>query len=151
MTDPTDDVPILAPGTYVVTKCVQVDQDGHARFIDMPDGADAEYVAGFWPKTRSWVRKVEGVPVGSTPDGGAQVSPVQTTGHAEASVSGGTDEPWHDAALAAWHAWGRFTTARGPLEFVDAITAMSNAMSDLGTFLPGYDYETGTIAEVDRG
>lgn len=53
------DAPILGPGTYELTKRVHVGDDGRARFMDMPDGPLAEYVAGFWPKTRSWVRKVD--------------------------------------------------------------------------------------------
>lgn len=49
----------LTPGTYELTKRIEVGQDGAYRFVDMPDGPDAEYVKGFWHKTRSQVRKVD--------------------------------------------------------------------------------------------
>jgi hypothetical protein len=49
----------LVPGTYELTKRVEVNEDGVARFVDMPDGPDAEYIAGFWHKTRSTVRVVK--------------------------------------------------------------------------------------------
>lgn len=57
---------------------------------------------------------------------------------------------WHEAALSAWHAWERLSFASTPLDYADAVVAMSNAMSDLGTFLPGYDYRTGTIPRSDE-
>jgi hypothetical protein len=60
MTGITDEsaAPSLRPGTYELTKRVEVDENGLARFVDMPDGPGAEYVAGFWHKTRSRVRPI---------------------------------------------------------------------------------------------
>lgn len=49
----------LAPGTYELTKRIEVNADGLYRFVDMPDGPGAEYVSGFWPVTRSQVRKLD--------------------------------------------------------------------------------------------
>lgn len=68
---PGEEAPRLRPGTYDLTKRVEVDENGVARFVDMPDGPNAEYVAGFWHKTRSWVRSVadeEPAPVRVIPD-----------------------------------------------------------------------------------
>lgn len=57
-----------------------------------------------------------------------------------------TDEqPWHDAAIEADYRWHLFTNARTPLDQAMALTDLSNAMHDLRTFLPGYDYESGTL------
>lgn len=70
------------------------------------------------------------------------------TGSAE-TKSVTTDDSWHDAGLEVWHAWDRFSSARTPIETADAIVALSNAMSMLATFLPGYDYGTGTVVDPD--
>lgn len=58
--------------------------------------------------------------------------------------------PWHDAALSAWHAWDRFSTARTPIEQADAIGDLADAMSNLATWLPGYDDRTGRISDPDE-
>lgn len=70
------------------------------------------------------------------------------TGSAE--TTGVTAEnSWHDAGLEVWHAWDKFSSARTPIETADSIVALSNAMSMLATFLPGYDYGAGTIVDTD--
>jgi hypothetical protein len=56
-----------------------------------------------------------------------------------------TEEPWHDAAIEADYQWSRFTDAKTPLEQANALVNLANAMDDLRTFLPGYDYESGTL------
>lgn len=78
--------PRLRPGTYELTKRIEVGEDGTFRFVDMPDGPDAEYVAGFWHKTRSRVRQVR--------DGDTRVTPAQDI----------TDEMIRRAGWDAFHA-----------------------------------------------
>lgn len=60
------------------------------------------------------------------------------------------DAAWHDAGLEVWRAWTRFAQARTPVATAEAITSMSNAVTDLATFLPGYDYNRGTVVEADE-
>jgi DNA-binding FadR family transcriptional regulator len=80
----------------------------------------------------------------------AVVRPPAGTGAAAPEARGAaTEESWHEAALEAWHTWDRFSNARTPVEAADAIVAMNNAMSMVATFLPGYDYRTGTIVHPD--
>ena len=43
--------------------------------------------------------------------------------------------------------WSQLENARTLLEQADALTNLSNAMSDLATFVPGYNMNTG---EVER-
>lgn len=57
---------------------------------------------------------------------------------------------WHDAGLDVYWTWDRFKVASTPLDQAEALTAMSNAMSDLATYLPGYDYERGEIVDEDE-
>ncbi|MCK2245213.1 MULTISPECIES: hypothetical protein [unclassified Crossiella] len=59
------------------------------------------------------------------------------------------DEAWHEAGTEARHAWEQFSRACTPVDTADAIVALSNAMAALATFLPGYDYRTGSIIEPD--
>ena len=47
---------------------------------------------------------------------------------------------------AIWR-WSRFAAARDPLSQAGALVNLSNAMSDMATFLPGYNSQTG---EIDR-
>lgn len=54
-------------------------------------------------------------------------------------------EPWNDAGDEVAYRWYVFTHARDPLGQAMALADLSNAMHDLRTFLPGYDYETGTL------
>jgi hypothetical protein len=56
-------------------------------------------------------------------------------------------EGWHDAGRSVWDAWRALSGARTIVEQADAVSALSNAMSDLATFLPGYDYETGDFPD----
>lgn len=67
-----------------------------------------------------------------------------------AANSAAVDVAWHDAGLELWRAWTRFAEARTPVEAAEAITGMSNAVTDLATFLPGYDYNSGTIVDEDE-
>jgi hypothetical protein len=54
------DAPRLRPGTYDLTKRVEVDENGVARFIDMPEGWTPSTSRGSGTRPRSWVRKVDG-------------------------------------------------------------------------------------------
>lgn len=56
---------------------------------------------------------------------------------------------WHDAGRSVYYAWERLKASRNPLEWADAINNLSNAMSDLATWLPGYDLDTGTLREPE--
>ena len=51
-----------------------------------------------------------------------------------------------DAAIAAHLAWRSFAEASTPTSQASALLELNEAMSDLTSWLPGYDYETGTIA-----
>lgn len=52
---------------------------------------------------------------------------------------------WYEAGDAADYAWYLFRTAKTPLDQAEALVMLSNKMHDLRTFLPGYDYESGTL------
>jgi hypothetical protein len=56
---------------------------------------------------------------------------------------------WHDAALDAHHAWNSFVEARDPITAAYALTTLNDAMSDLATWLPGYNPETGRIETAE--
>lgn len=51
-----------------------------------------------------------------------------------------------DAAVAAYLAWRDVAEANDPISFSTAMVEASNAMSDLASWLPGFDVNTGTIA-----
>lgn len=59
----------------------------------------------------------------------------------------GGENSWHDAGLSVYWAWQRFVSSPDPVLRANAIIKLSDAISDLSTWLPGYDYETGTIDE----
>lgn len=61
-----------------------------------------------------------------------------------------SEKPWHQAAVNAWYSWDRFSRASTPIEQADAIADLANSMSDLATWLPGYDDRTGRIVEADE-
>lgn len=67
--DSTETAKHLAPGTYELTKRIEVDDDGTCHWVDMPDGPGVEYIAGFWHKTRSTVRRVPSGGTDNTPPG----------------------------------------------------------------------------------
>lgn len=71
--------------------------------------------------------------------------PMQKLGITAAELAPTPSDEWQDAGVTAFRAWEQFAAARTPIEQADAVTALSNAMTDLATWLPGYDYETGTI------
>jgi hypothetical protein len=50
-----------------------------------------------------------------------------------------------EAARTAWLAWDRFQNATTPTLQASALIDLSDAMSDLATWLPGYNYTTGKI------
>jgi len=54
-------------------------------------------------------------------------------------------QPWQDAALSADYRWHLLCQARTPLEQASAMMMLANSMSDLRTFLPGYDYNHDTL------
>jgi hypothetical protein len=56
---------------------------------------------------------------------------------------------WMDAGFAAFYARERFSEARTPVLASSALVELANAMSDLASWLPGYDVETGTIMEEE--
>jgi len=65
VTEPTNELPRLAPGTYQLTKRVVVKEDGLSEFVDEPVG---EYIKGFWPRTRTRVTPVGGEETNLKPD-----------------------------------------------------------------------------------
>jgi hypothetical protein len=52
---------------------------------------------------------------------------------------------WHDAARTAWWEWERLSDARTPIEAAQAMVNLSNAMSDLVTWLPDWDADRGML------
>lgn len=52
-----------------------------------------------------------------------------------------------DAAVSAYLAWKNLSEATTPVGYAYAVTELNEAMGDLATWLPGYDYETGTIPQ----
>ena len=52
---------------------------------------------------------------------------------------------WQDAGVEADYRWHLFANAKTPLDQAEAVTALSNAMSDLRTWLAGYDADTNTL------
>lgn len=54
-------------------------------------------------------------------------------------------EPWHEAGAEADYRWHLFIAAKDPLSQAMALTDLANAMHDLRTYLPGYEFETGTL------
>lgn len=54
---------------------------------------------------------------------------------------------WHDAASAAYCAWAQFAAARTFGMQASYWVAFSNAMSDLVSFLPNWDWERGALNE----
>lgn len=54
---------------------------------------------------------------------------------------------WHDAGLSVWRLWERYRDARGPLDAANSLVELNNAMANLVTWLPGYNYNTGTVPE----
>lgn len=55
------------------------------------------------------------------------------------------EEDWHEVAIDVDYFWKVFISASTPLSQATALVNLSNAFSDLRTYLPGYDYETGTL------
>jgi hypothetical protein len=54
-------------------------------------------------------------------------------------------EPWQDAATEADYRWQIFMHSKTPTDQAQALVDLSNAMHDLRTWIPGYDYETGSL------
>lgn len=48
-------------------------------------------------------------------------------------------QPWHDAGIDASYAFWRYSRAKTPAEQANAFVELSNAMSDMTSWLPGYD------------
>ncbi len=57
-------------------------------------------------------------------------------------------EPWMDAGHKAYEAWVRVRDARSLGDQADAVVDLSNAMSDLVSFLPEWDWEHGVLNAV---
>lgn len=55
------------------------------------------------------------------------------------------DQDWHEAGIEADYRWHLFTHAKTPLDQAQALVDLANAMFTLRTWLPGYDYENGTL------
>ncbi len=68
-------------------------------------------------------------------------SPAPWTGTPEAHAEGLAAENARDP---------RWANARTPLDQANAVVNLGNAMSDLVTWLPGYDLETGRLDEEDE-
>lgn len=52
---------------------------------------------------------------------------------------------WREAGLEAVYQWHQFAKAGSILEQAGALVKLSNAMHDMSTFLPGYEWESGTM------
>lgn len=52
---------------------------------------------------------------------------------------------WPEAVFEVDYEWYRFCHATTPLDQAQALVRLQDAMSDLRTFLPGYDYGTGML------
>jgi hypothetical protein len=52
---------------------------------------------------------------------------------------------WQSAAEEVDYRWHVFMRAKGPVDAGQALVDLANAMHDLRTWLPGYDYENGTL------
>jgi hypothetical protein len=52
---------------------------------------------------------------------------------------------WHDAGRSAYWAFERLSEAKTIGEQGDAFNDLSNAMSDLVSWLPGWDWERGVL------
>ncbi len=53
--------------------------------------------------------------------------------------------PWLDAAEEVMYQWHLFSKATTPVLAANYLVELSNAMSDLQTYHPGWDYKTGTM------
>jgi hypothetical protein len=53
-----------------------------------------------------------------------------------------------DAALAVYWDWDRFIGTSDPLLAASALISLSNSMSDLSSWLPGYNVNTGKVEET---
>ena len=58
----------------------------------------------------------------------------------------GSEEPWHEAATEVDYQWSLLSRATTLTSQGEAAIALASAVHDLRTFLPGYDYRTGTLA-----
>lgn len=54
-------------------------------------------------------------------------------------------EDWQEAAIEVDYLWNMFMDTTTPLGQARVLMQLQDAMSDLRTFLPGWDYETGTL------
>lgn len=54
-------------------------------------------------------------------------------------------DTWQDAAVAAWWAWHDLERATTITQQARAVDELSNHMSDLASWLPGYDAELGRL------
>lgn len=58
-----------------------------------------------------------------------------------------TDSPysWHNAGLEVVYRWDCFQSANNPVDQAHQLVELSNAISDLKSWLPEFDIETGTM------
>lgn len=54
---------------------------------------------------------------------------------------------WQDAGRSAWYGWAHLRDATTPSEFANAMHELTDAMSDLVTWLPGYNADTHDLDE----
>lgn len=54
-----------------------------------------------------------------------------------------------EAGLAVYRSWTRVQAASNVGEFATAVEQMHDTMSQFTTWLPGYDYETGTVLDEE--
>lgn len=52
---------------------------------------------------------------------------------------------WHNAGLEVAYRWDCFQSANNPVDQADQLVELSNAISDLKSWLPEFDIETGTM------
>jgi hypothetical protein len=58
------------------------------------------------------------------------------------------DPKAYDAVLAVHLAYESYVSAPTRVQQAYALIALNDAMGDLATWLPGYDVDTGTVAEL---
>lgn len=54
-------------------------------------------------------------------------------------------EDWQEAAIEVDYLWNTFMDTTTPIGQARVLMHLQDAISDLRTFLPGWDYETGTL------
>lgn len=60
-----------------------------------------------------------------------------------------SDTGWHDAGREAYWAWEELAEARNLSQQASAVDRLSNAMGNLVSWLPGWDWEHGVLKDPE--